>query len=114
MGNSTIDILTIVLVLLLIILAYNSDSGFSLLIISEICWMVLYTLYLLYGILFLITTPCAVSIFILVLAGVDCGIWVLFLVFYDRMSRNVYYNVSGDLKFLFRSLRLLRSNRFIK
>jgi len=73
-GGSTIDILTIIFVMLLLIFAYNSDNGFSLLILSELCWATLYTIYTLYGILFIVSTTNVISIFILVLAGVDCGI----------------------------------------
>nr|ADN85881.1 NADH-ubiquinone oxidoreductase subunit 4L [Nyctotherus ovalis] len=108
------DYLTIILVVLLYLLICNGGNGVSLLILSELVWAILYLLYLFCGSLFGFLSGGTVATFLLVLAAVESSIWLLMLVYTLRCNTGAAAALRTDIKFLWRSGRLLRDNRYIK
>ena len=98
----------------LICTVLNYQNGLNLLLVSEVCWILLYSAYILVGLFFNGLTAYTISITILVFAAIDCSIWLLFLVYFFFYEIGVYNIKYFNIKYLFRSNRISQKNKQIK
>ncbi len=92
----------------------KSDNGVTLLVASEMAWCSLYAAHAILSAATGVFTLLAMALPILTLASADCGLWVLALVYYNQSCKAASHDLSGKpLKFLFRTGRLMLSNRFV-
>nr|CAI38853.1 NADH dehydrogenase subunit 4 L [Nyctotherus ovalis] len=110
-----IELLTFILILQLVLYQQNANNGLNLLLLSEGCWLTLYALYVIGAFINNLITLGAVGLFLIIFAAVDCSIWLIFLVYIQRAGvDNTVHATSIMTRFLYRTNRLLRSNRFIR
>jgi hypothetical protein len=100
-----IEIFMLLLYFFFIIAITNTRSGLHFLIITELIWVCLFIIYTLSGYFFDSIYFYSTTLFILILAAVDAGIWILLLCFAKQYS-NFFYKNNTAIKFMYRARRL--------